>query len=74
MTNQRSAAGSGTIICSTEAEDRIIEKKLDFKWKRGKLIGKGAYGDVYEGFDHTYGRHIAIKTIKRRATRKENIK
>jgi len=33
-------------------------------WHKGKLIGKGAYGKVYEGLNKTDGRMIAIKEMK----------
>jgi len=37
--------------------------KKGIKWKRGELIGRGAYGKVYQGLDLNTGKIIAIKTV-----------
>ena len=33
------------------------------KWQRGKMIGHGSFGNVYEGIDQEHGRQIAIKQV-----------
>lgn len=43
--------------------DTITERKV-FKIKKGDIIGKGAFGDVYQGFDEYYGEIVAIKEIE----------
>jgi len=43
-----------------EVED---SKKFKFKWKKGHLIGKGAYGCVYQGLLDN-GQIIAVKEIE----------
>lgn len=43
--------------------DTITERKV-FKIKKGDIIGKGAFGDVYQGFDEYYGEIVAVKEIE----------
>ena len=44
-------------------------------YKKGELIGEGAYGKVYKGFDEVHGRLIAIKEVDLKAFSKEiNVK
>ncbi|XP_076891691.1 uncharacterized protein LOC143543207 [Bidens hawaiensis] len=33
------------------------------RWKKGKLLGRGAYGDVYAGFDSETGEMCAMKEV-----------
>ncbi len=37
---------------------------LDARYELHALIGEGAFGRVYRGFDRRLGRHVAIKVIK----------
>jgi serine/threonine-protein kinase len=37
---------------------------LDSRYELHALIGEGAFGRVYRGFDRRLGRHVAIKVIK----------
>lgn len=39
------------------------ENDFHFKWKRGRLSGKGAFGSVYEALLNT-GAIIAVKQIE----------
>ena len=36
---------------------------VTFRYRKGQVIGEGAYGKVYEGFDEDEGKVIAIKEI-----------
>lgn len=42
---------------STILENQLIEKRF----KVGRAIGKGSFGEVYDGYDQITGKRIAIK-------------
>lgn len=47
-------------------EEKEGERKADekhFKWKRGRLLGKGAYGKVWEGLMDS-GEKIAVREVE----------
>jgi len=41
----------------------LPETKTVTNYKKGELIGEGAYGKVFKGFDENHGRLIAIKEL-----------
>ena len=41
----------------------IIDNNTPFKWKKGMLLGRGAFGSVYMGLTST-GQMIAVKHIE----------
>ena len=36
----------------------------NFRWKKGKMIGQGAYGLVYEGLNLETGELMAVKQVE----------
>jgi hypothetical protein len=38
------------------------ENDFQFKWKRGNMIGKGAFGSVFQAMLSTGNKHIYIYT------------
>jgi len=44
-----------------------IEKKYGF----GEVIGKGAFSEVFEGFDRTSKEKFAIKVVKKKHIKKK---
>ena len=36
----------------------------DFKWKKGELLGEGAYGKVYAALNEENGELMAVKEIR----------
>ena len=50
----------------TEEYPKTLDKNVSkpkpiTKWKLGKMIGHGSFGNVYVGMDNTVGRQIAVK-------------
>ena len=43
----------------------------EVSWQKGKLIGKGGYGKVYNGLNTKDGKHIAIKEMELGMLRKK---
>jgi mitogen-activated protein kinase kinase kinase 19 len=41
-----------------------IDNEIEFKWKRGGLLGKGAFGSVYQAMLSNTGEIIAVKQIE----------
>jgi len=57
-------------LYETENFDRPEIKKVT-NYKKGELIGEGAYGKVFRAFDETHGRLIAIKEVEIKEFSKE---
>ncbi|PIR16181.1 MAG: hypothetical protein COV48_10345, partial [Elusimicrobia bacterium CG11_big_fil_rev_8_21_14_0_20_64_6] len=53
---------SRTQALAAEAED--VPVALNGKYVRGKLVGSGGMGDVFEGQDNTLRRRVAIKRLR----------
>lgn len=51
----------------------IEKKKRILKYKKGELIGEGAFGKVYQGFNQDSGQIIAIKEINLKKINSKNI-
>lgn len=49
---------------STSSSNQNEGEKSQIKWKKGELIGSGAYGKVYLGLNVNNGQMIAIKSIQ----------
>lgn len=49
---------------STNLENQIIEKRFSV----GQPIGKGSFGEVYDGYDKITGQRVAIKFEDRNST------
>ncbi|KAK4572553.1 hypothetical protein RGQ29_030827 [Quercus rubra] len=39
-------------------------EKLQSKWRKGRLLGRGTFGHVYEGFNSENGQMCAIKEVR----------
>jgi serine/threonine protein kinase len=51
---------------SPELEDRNLAGKTIGNYQLKRLLGRGAMGVVYEGYDAKLNRHVAIKLIRQR--------
>ncbi len=58
-----SERGSGTSSGESGGDDVGMATDSCLKWKRGRLLGKGAYGKVWEGLLHS-ARMIAVKEVE----------
>ena len=47
-----------------EDEHNHSNKKSLFSYKKGQLIGKGSFGEVYECLNLNTGELLAVKTVK----------
>ncbi len=50
-----------------------MPKRKIIRFKKGELIGEGAFGKVYQGFDEDTGQIIAIKEINFRKINSKNL-
>ena len=41
-----------------------LDYKKPFQYKKGPLIGKGCYGDVFECLNLSSGELLAVKSVK----------
>ena len=49
-----------------------MSRKGVIRYKKGELIGEGAFGKVYQGFNQDTGQILAIKEINLKNINKEN--
>lgn len=73
-----------TLISSRFSSDARQNVPIGFKWRLGKVIGRGAFGTVYIGINLTSGDLMAVKqvdfgvetnaTVSRRRRQEESIK
>ncbi len=50
--------------CGFQQTVNPVNPKLNYKWKKGKIIGKGAFGTVYEGLNQSSGEIVAMKNFR----------
>lgn len=60
-------------LYKNELYEDIEPKRKIIRFKKGELIGEGAFGKVYQGFDEDTGQIIAIKEINFRKINNKNL-
>jgi serine/threonine protein kinase len=51
------------MVCKTHADRNQEDAVHPGEWKKGKLLGQGAYGKVYQGLNLRTGKLLAVKEI-----------
>jgi hypothetical protein len=51
-----------------------LEISANFQWKKGQILGKGGFGNVYLGFSLTTGALFAVKQLEIDENSSENLK
>lgn len=59
-------------LTNKEIKSPIIQhNEYEFIWKKGQLLGKGSYGQVFSGINLSNGERIAVKEVKLQHTSKK---
>ena len=59
---ERVSSGSSGGSSGSETESQVVDTHC-LKWKKGRLLGKGAYGKVWEGLLDS-AKMIAVKEVE----------
>ncbi|TKY56038.1 Mitogen-activated protein kinase kinase kinase YODA [Spatholobus suberectus] len=52
------------IFCGVIVDSYLVFSHLQPKWIKGRLLGRGSFGQVYAGFNSTNGQLCAIKEMR----------
>ncbi|XP_066912872.1 mitogen-activated protein kinase kinase kinase 3-like isoform X2 [Clytia hemisphaerica] len=52
------------VLQKARKNKELQQREKPQKWKLGKLLGVGAFGQVYLGYDEESGKELAIKCVK----------
>ena len=59
--------------CGSDHTANNIIPQRKYNWVKGKILGKGTFGTVYEGLDNNTGKKVAIKNIQLTNSLTQNI-
>nr|XP_039251891.1 mitogen-activated protein kinase kinase kinase 3-like [Styela clava] len=60
---QQHRRSAGEMIVGDQNSSLMLSPKPPANWKRGKVLGHGAFGKVYAAYDADTGRELAVKQV-----------
>ena len=61
MSRNESSSSRSRSSSSSSSSRRSVELRVGQKWRLGKKIGSGSFGDIYLGTNTETGQEVAIK-------------